>query len=119
MSEEKQRHGCLTAYLIYLIIWNIWLLIDYVRDFFSTGVELLVILYFSVFLLSLYSLIALLKWKKWGYWGYVASVITISILGQSTGELPWFYLFIPLIGIIILYGVLHIGKENKGWAQLE
>jgi hypothetical protein len=24
-----------------------------------------------------------------------------------------------LLGVAILYGVLHIGKERKGWTQLE
>jgi hypothetical protein len=24
-----------------------------------------------------------------------------------------------IIGVLLLYGVLHIGKENKGWSQLE
>jgi hypothetical protein len=27
--------------------------------------------------------------------------------------------FVGLVGIAMLYGVLHIGKENKGWSQLE
>ena len=27
--------------------------------------------------------------------------------------------FAGLVGIAILYGVLHIGKDNKGWSQLE
>jgi hypothetical protein len=26
---------------------------------------------------------------------------------------------VGLIGIAVLYGVLQIGKENKGWPQLE
>jgi len=26
---------------------------------------------------------------------------------------------VGVLGVILLYGVLHIGKDNKGWPQLD
>lgn len=62
--------------------------------------------------------IALFKWKKWGFWGFAVSGFAILVVGIAGGygignSLP------GLIGLAVLYSVLHIGKENKGWPQLE
>jgi predicted membrane metal-binding protein len=69
-------------------------------------------------LFNLVCAIALFQWKKWGFWGFCASsVIALAVnlsvgigIGQSLAG---------LVGLLILYGVLQIGKENKGWPQLE
>jgi hypothetical protein len=43
----------------------------------------------------------------------VALAVNLSIgLGAGT-------VLAGLAGLLVLYGVLHIGKENKGWPQLE
>jgi len=62
--------------------------------------------------------IALFKWKKWGFWGFCASAVAALIINISTGVgiAPS---LVGLIGVAILFGVLHIGKENKGWPQME
>jgi hypothetical protein len=75
-----------------------------------------VLIVFSLF--NLVCAIALFKWKKWGFWGccvfsVVALVVNLSVglgIGPAVGG---------LVGVLLLYGVLHIGKENKGWPQLE
>jgi hypothetical protein len=62
--------------------------------------------------------IALFKWKKWGFWGFCGSTAVAFVLNQSMGmgiESGIGGLF----GIAALYGVLHIGKEKKGWPQLD
>jgi hypothetical protein len=62
--------------------------------------------------------IALLRWKKWGFWGLVGSaVVTLGVnltigLGLSSA-------IVGLLGVLLLYGVLHLGKDNKGWPQLD
>ena len=123
MEASKSRHGCLTAFLVFMIIANSVTAIIYLfgSDAISRalpdapGWVFLVLAVFSVF--NLACAIALFKWKKWGFWGFCLSggfalVINVSIglgVGRSLSG---------LIGIAILYGVLHIGKENKGWPQL-
>jgi hypothetical protein len=124
MSDQKNRHGCLTAFLIFIIIVNsltalIYLIggnavIQALPNIPSWALIVMGIL--AVF--NLVCAIALFKWKKWGFWGFffssiIALFLNISIgfgIGQS---------LIGLLGIAILYGVLHIGKDNKGWPQLD
>jgi hypothetical protein len=62
--------------------------------------------------------VALLRWKKWGFWGFIASAIAVLVVNLSIGLGPS-SIFGGVVGIALLYGVLHIGKEKKGWSQLE
>lgn len=139
MSEHKQRHGCLTAFLIFMIGVNS---LGVLRDLFMNSQAMSNIqqptwastlgIVCSVF--NVICAIALFRWKKWGFWGLLASCIvgvflTVSTglrsaeslgvgIGVSFGTLI-FVSLVPIGGIAILYYVLHIGKENKGWPQLD
>ena len=62
--------------------------------------------------------IALFRWRKWGFWGFVGSGAVGFWVNLSIG-LPPGYALGGLLGVAILYGVLHIGKERKGWSQLD
>jgi hypothetical protein len=115
MSEQKQRHGCLTAYLIFAIIVNSGVALYYVFEGLAVFVIGAILIIVGIF--NIVCFIALFKWKKWGFWGFVASAIVALCLNLYIG----FGLesFLGLIGIAVLYGVLQIGKENKGWPQLD
>ena len=115
MSEQKQRHGCLTAYLIFAIIVNVGVALYYVLAglaAFAIGAIFIVLLIFNII-----CLIALFKWKKWGFWGVVVCIIIGVCLNLYLGLGP--VSFSGLIGLAVLYGVLQVGKENKGWPQLD
>jgi hypothetical protein len=62
--------------------------------------------------------VALFQWKKWALWGFVASaVIAFAInlrIGLGVGQSV-----LGLVSIAVLYWVLQVGGEKKGWAQLE
>jgi hypothetical protein len=122
--QEKKRHGCLTAYLVLAIILNSATALLYL---FRAGAvkrsspnipdwafPVLIVLV----LFNLACAIALLRWKKWGFWGLVASAaVTLGVnltigLGLSSAV-------VGVLGVFLLYGVLHIGKDNKGWPQLD
>jgi len=77
---------------------------------------LLVLIAGSIF--NLVCAIALLRWKKWGFWGFVVSTVVIFVVNISIGVGVGSTL-VGLLGVAILYGVLHIGKETKGWSQLD
>jgi len=115
MPRKKQRHGCLTAYLIFAIIVNsavaLWYLFGGLVEY-SIGAILITLTIFNIV-----CVIALLKWKKWGFWGVVGLTIVGLFLNLYIGLGP--ESFSGLIGIGVLYWVLHIGKENKGWPQLD
>ena len=68
--------------------------------------------------INIMCLIALFKWKKWGFYGALASGILVCVINVSIG-LNIVQAVLGLAGIAILYGVLQIGGDKKGWAQLE
>jgi hypothetical protein len=123
MSNQKQRHGCLTALLIIIIIANSIGLIGNLIAITATRQTVDNVPIWVAPLLAVLSsfcivcAIALFKWKKWGFYGYGISCLIASIvyLMYGSGILPW---LAGLVSILILGRVLHIGKENKGWAQL-
>ena len=124
MEEGKKRHGCLTAWLILMLVANSATALMYLlgRDAIQRQLPNMPGWAFPVLIvMALFNLacaIALFRWKKWGFWGFCASsVIALAVnlsaglgIGQSLGG---------LIGVAIFYGVLQIGKENKGWPQLD
>lgn len=122
--QEKKRHGCLTAYLVLAIVLNSATALLYL---FGAGAikrsspnipdwafPVLIVLV----LFNLACAIALFRWKRWGFWGLVASAaVTLGVnltigLGLSSAV-------VGVLGVLLLYGVLHIGKDNKGWPQLD
>ena len=124
--QNKQRHGCLTAWLIYLIIAYSIISITY---FFKTDEvsEILpyktskniLLIYASLGILSIVFCIMLFKWVKLGFWGIVITnligFITRILNGQGI-----FLAVIGLIGVIGLYALLQLKKENvSGWNNLE
>jgi hypothetical protein len=115
VSEQKQRHGCLTALLVVMIVANSAVALYYVFEGLAVFILGAILIIGAIF--NVVCVIALLKWKKWGFWGCVASSIIALCLNLYMGLGP--LSFLGLIGIAVLYGVLQIGKENKGWPQLD
>ena len=117
--EQKKRHGCFTLFLIFMlygVFLNVWIFYS-IRRWQDTSIWLIL---FSVMLIILDAVwvIALFKWQKWGFWGYCATRVANVIISLLIGE-SIFAAFGPLLAIAIIYGVLQIGGENKGWSQLE
>lgn len=77
---------------------------------------------FSVFFaLSVFNVvcaIALFMWKKWAFWAYLASSV-VALAVNSSLDMGTGLTFAGLFGVVVLYGVLLIGKRDKGWAKLE
>jgi hypothetical protein len=70
-------------------------------------------------ILNLVCVLALFKWKKWGFWGFCAvNVIGLFVDIGLDINLVWPVTQIAF-GIVVLYVALNIGKEDKGWPQLE
>ena len=125
MTDGKNRHGCLTAWLVLMIIANSATALMYLlgSGFISQAAPNIPGWVFPVLIVaSLFNLvcaIALFQWKKWGFWGFCASSIVGLVVNLSAVGLGLFQSFSGLLGVLLLYGVLHIGKENKGWHQLD
>jgi len=121
--EQKQRHGCLTAWLVLMIVANsaaglLYLSGNAAIKHTLPGAPSWA---FPVMgLLGLFNLVcavALLKWRKWGFWGIVASSIGALLVNMSMGVGIGMSVA-GMVGIALLYGVLQIGGENRGWPQL-
>jgi hypothetical protein len=123
-AETKQRHGCLTAWLVLMIVGGIY---GIYANLFNTA--LLKTAYpnapawcFTALALlgvvHIVCAVGLLMWKKWGFYGIAAlSVVGVGInvmIGLNIG-----FALLGLVGVAILYGVLNIGDTDKGWPQLE
>ena len=124
MAIQKNRHGCLTAWLILMIIANsisalVYLLNSQaVQQALPTAPDWTFPVLTVVCIFNIVCAIALFNWKKWGFWGFLGSSVTALIINLSIG-LGIGQSLLGLLGIVLLYGVLNIGENNKGWPQLE
>ena len=119
---KKQRHGCLTAYLIVFIIGTSvtlilgWLLGPSPENELTTW-EIAVDSMFAV--LAIVCAIAVFMWKKWGVWGLTAVLVAGCIANIIQGELVIVSIIDMILSLGLLYWVLNIGGENKGWPQMK
>ena len=120
-EQQNGRHGCLTAYLIFGLVANSLSLVGQLFAAFAGAKLGFPLWLFPVFIIvncfNIACMVALFKWQKWAFWGIVASTclvfpINLKVFGVAVA-LP------GLLGIAFLYGVLQIGKHNKGWPQLK
>jgi hypothetical protein len=127
---KKQRHGCLTALLIVIIVLNaIGILGSAILAVVGTGflgVDITVPLWENIVsivlgIMTIVCAVAIFMWKKWGFWGLVAVEVINVASGVATGD--GFSIVSSILGAVIavglLYGTLQIGKEDKGWTKLE
>jgi len=122
----KQRHGCVTAWLILLIVANSLTagLYLFAREIVTKNlpgdVSTPLIILLGIFGIgNIIFSVMLFQWKKLGFWGFVLTsagtiIINISIgigIGQS---------LFGLAGVAILYGILQIKQGNAtAWENLE
>lgn len=124
--ETKQRHGCVTAWLIMLIVVNslttlFYLLAgDTVSNLFpARNSDLLIILLGVMGLLNVLFAIMLMRWKKAGFFGFVASSVVVMIINMNIG-LGIAQSLLGLIGIGVLYAIFQIKRDGiSAWENLE
>jgi hypothetical protein len=122
-QPPTSRHGCLTAWLILMLIANAATAITTPLSVAnmaqaslqvnSTAIAVIVICAIA----NLIFAIALFRWMKWGFWGVcvtsVVALITNLSIGLGIGPS-----LVGLIGIGLLYWVLNMGEANKAWPRL-
>ena len=124
--ESKQRHGCVTAWLILMIIANSITAISYLfmGDTISQNLPnaipqpmMLGLAFLGI--ANLVFAIMLFQWKKWAFWGFVGTSILALAINLSIGLSVGASLF-GLLGIAVLYGILQIKKDGvTAWENLE
>jgi len=122
MSDGKSRHGCLTVWLVIIIAASALAAVVSLGSTFEEAEPdaqgWLWPVYAVVCLFNVVCGVALFRWKKWGFWGFLLSGVVGLIVNLAAGIGPRVS-FGGLVGVAVLYGVLQIGNENKGWPQLE
>lgn len=124
-NPEKQRHGCVTAWLVFIIVVNSLtaLLYLFASDLITKNLpgdvsEAMIMLLGAIGIANVVFAFLLLRWKKIGFWGFIltsiaAFAINVSIgfgVGQS---------LLGLVGVAILYGILQIKQNNETtWENL-
>ena len=124
MAEAKQRDGCLTAWLILMLIANsattlfFVLFRERIKSHSPNAPAWAAPTATVASAANVVFAVALFRWKKWGFWGLLGTGILALginlIIGTSVGET-----ILGLLGIVILYGLLQAGEEKRGWTQLE
>jgi len=124
ISSGSQRHSCVTAWLIFMLIANSITALIYLFTLVRTGggglkvstnslIALLIIGLFNV----AFS-IMLLLWKKIGFYGFAISSVITFIINFSIG-ISLIKCTIGLIGFLILYGILQIKRDGiSAWDNL-
>jgi hypothetical protein len=124
---EKQRHGCVTAWLALMIVINsltsvIYLFFgDVVKEKAPDVSTSLLLLLAFLSLSNVFFAAMLLRWKKLGFWGFVITSVAAFILNLMMG-LGIFQSVFGMTGLLILYGILQIKKEGSDtstWSNLE
>jgi len=126
----KQRHGCLLALLIVIIVINsVSIMGAAILTILGTGflgLDITIplwnfILAIVMGVLAIICTVALFMWKKWGFWGLIAIVVINLAANVATGDVLLIVssIFSAAIDVGLLYGTLQIGGRDKGWPQLE
>jgi len=121
---QNERHGCLTTYLVFMVILNSAMCLVYLfgtawlRRNSQNTPDWVFWTLSGCGLVNVSSAIAVLRWKRWGFWLLIASALAGVAVNFSIGLGPQGFLG-GVFGIAILYGLLHIGKERKAWPRLQ
>lgn len=124
--ELKQRHGCVTAWLVLMIIANsltavLYLFMgDTVIENSPVPIPPTILTVLAIIgIANLSFSVILFQWKKWAFWAFAAtSILTLGInlsIGMGIGT----SLF-GLVGVGVLYGILQLEKDGAtAWQNLE
>ena len=126
LNAKKQRHGCVTTWLILMIIINslssiiYFFASDFVVESLSGDVSTpMIVLLGIIGIANVVFSVLLLQWKKNGFWGFIVTSIAALIinlyLGLGIGQSVF-----GMVGMAILYGVLQMKKNDvTAWDNLE
>ena len=124
-SQLKERHGCVSAWLILIIVVNsATILVNiFAHDMIAKSLhypsKLIMIFYGAMAIINILFAAMLLKWKKWAFWGFTITGLFGAALNFYIGT-GIFASLIGLLGIPILYGILQIKKDQiAAWNNLE
>jgi hypothetical protein len=111
MTEQRNRGGCLTAWLVLMILGatfaaiSNFFLSDTMSGFssgFKHGDQWVLIAWGVLALVQLVAAVALMLWKKWGFWAVVATAAGSLALQIYLGFPIYLYIY-TFVGPLILF----------------
>jgi hypothetical protein len=120
-SISKTRHGCVTTYLIFMMIVNSLLSLLYFinNDTGIYGSKEISIILGLIGVSNVIFAVLLFGYKRIGFIGFLISSLISFGFNISLG-IPILRSLLGLCGIIILYAVLQIKQDgNTTWEQLD
>ncbi len=125
-NQNKQRHGCVTAWLVFMIIVNsisglanIFYNDIIARQIGNSSAGMFIVLLGVLGLLNVLFAVFILKWKKMGFWGFAGTSVVACVINVAVG-LPVGQSLFGLIGMGILYAILQFSANNKtAWENLD
>ena len=124
LSPIPERHGCVTAWLMLMLIGNSLCILSY--SLLSSRMEQIlkisltaVILIIAVSVINLIFSIMLFRWKKVGFYGLAITAIFEFVMNICIG-LKFIPCLLGLFGIVILFGIFQIKKGGRSaWYYLK
>lgn len=120
MSEkERKKGGCLTAFLIFMLIANALGALGYfigggaIRQLTPNIPGWAIITSGTLSLLNIIFALGIWKFKKWGFYGFGAVSVIAFVVNIISGT-PVYSALIGLVGIVILYFLVR-----PIWSQME
>jgi hypothetical protein len=122
----KERHGCVTAWLIFMVVANSIVVIMYlfargmIQNNLTAAIPSWVFIVLGLMgIANIIFAVALLKWKKWGFWGFAFTSIIAAAVNLQMGT-SVLQTLLGLGGVAILYAILRIRKDEvSAWDNLE
>jgi hypothetical protein len=109
---ERERGGCLTAFLVFIIGVNVFFLVTLCAQYsevsrYSYGSSLMPVfaLGFGIQCVVLACAVALWNWKKWGYYGLMLGYGASFLIGLVTGSIT--NIIGAIVGVSILVGLVN------------
>lgn len=127
------RHGCLTAWLIFLMVVNGLFAVSFLfagksilhQAAPTAGTAASAAVYAPGILsaINVGLAVAVFQYKKWGFWGFIGVAVSAFAVNLLLGAGPIaasLGLVGGIVGVAILYALLNIGDDStRAWPRLK
>ena len=125
-NQIKERHGCVTAWLIFMLVANSLVVIMYLiaRRFLDPNLtgrfpSWAFILLGFMGLANVMFATALLQWKRWGFFGFAITTLAAFFINLQI-RISLIQAIFGLIGVLVLDASLQIKRDGvSAWSNLE
>lgn len=123
-TAPPERHGCVTTWLIFLIIANAVIALIYAftvnklaATLHTSGLAIAALIILCS--INVICAVMLLTWKKIGFYGFVITTVLAFILNLYIGISP-VRSIIGLLSFAVLYAILQIKRDGiSAWSNLK